>query len=146
MCGMQVVSVKTRPNGNLDIDDLRTKAEQYKDRLAAFMVTYPCVRSICTSLHAHVRSSTYGVFEPAIQEANEIIHQNGGQVYMDGANMSAQLGLTNPGKCGADVCHLNLHKVGCVCWMRSHSRAPRHSASLTEAADLELVPSASHRI
>ncbi|MGC8865949.1 MAG: aminomethyl-transferring glycine dehydrogenase [Bacteroidales bacterium] len=96
MAGMEVVVVKCDENGNIDVDDLRSKAEQYKDRLAALMVTYP---------------STHGVFEEEILEIVDIIHKNGGQVYMDGANMNAQVGLTSPGRIGADVCHLNLHKT-----------------------------------
>jgi glycine dehydrogenase len=96
MAGMDVVVVKTDPNGNIDIVDLREKAVKYKDNLAALMVTYP---------------STHGVFEEGILEIVSIIHENGAQVYMDGANMNAQVGLTNPGTIGADVCHLNLHKT-----------------------------------
>ncbi len=96
MAGMQVVVTKSTEAGNIDVDDLREKAELYKDNLSALMVTYP---------------STHGVYESAIQEITSIIHENGGQVYMDGANMNAQVGLTNPGKIGADVCHLNLHKT-----------------------------------
>lgn len=96
MAGMKVVVTKSTEQGNIDIDDLREKAEKYKDNLAALMVTYP---------------STHGVFESAIKEIIKIIHDNGGQVYMDGANMNAQVGLTNPGIIGADVCHLNLHKT-----------------------------------
>ena len=96
MAGMQVVVVKTDPNGNIDMIDLREKAVKHKDNLAAIMVTYP---------------STHGVFEESILEVVQIIHENGGQVYMDGANMNAQVGLTNPGTIGADVCHLNLHKT-----------------------------------
>ncbi len=96
MAGFKVVVVKTDENGNIDIDDLRQKAEQHKDSLGALMVTYP---------------STHGVFEEGIREIIEIIHSHGGQVYMDGANMNAQVGLTNPGFIGADVCHLNLHKT-----------------------------------
>ena len=96
MAGMKVVVTKTNDEGNIDVDDLRKKAELHKDNLAALMVTYP---------------STHGVFESAIREITEIIHQNGGQVYMDGANMNAQVGLTNPATIGADVCHLNLHKT-----------------------------------
>ena len=96
MAGMEVVVVKCDDHGNIDMTDLKEKAEQYKDTLAAVMVTYP---------------STHGVFEEAILELVKIIHQNGGQVYMDGANMNAQVGLTNPGTIGADVCHLNLHKT-----------------------------------
>ena len=96
MAGLNVVVTKCDENGNVDVADLREKAELHKDNLAALMVTYP---------------STHGVFEEAINEITDIIHANGGQVYMDGANMNAQVGLTNPGKIGADVCHLNLHKT-----------------------------------
>lgn len=96
MAGYRVQVVACDAHGNVDVDDLRTKAEQYKDVLAGLMVTYP---------------STHGVFEERIVEINEIIHQNGGLVYMDGANMNAQVGLTSPGHIGADVCHLNLHKT-----------------------------------
>ena len=96
MAGLDVVVVACDEKGNIDISDLRQKAEQYRDTLSAFMVTYP---------------STHGVFESSITQMCGIIHQNGGQVYMDGANMNAQVGLTNPGIIGADVCHLNLHKT-----------------------------------
>ncbi len=96
MAGMKVIVVKCDANGNIDVADLRQNAEKYKDNLSSFMVTYP---------------STHGVFEEGIIEMCEIIHQNGGQVYMDGANMNAQVGLTNPALIGADVCHLNLHKT-----------------------------------
>ncbi len=96
MAGMKVVVTKSTEEGNIDVDDLRDKALKYKDNLAALMVTYP---------------STHGVYESAIKEITKIIHDNGGQVYMDGANMNAQVGLTNPGAIGADVCHLNLHKT-----------------------------------
>jgi glycine dehydrogenase len=96
MAGMDVVIVSCDEKGNIDISDLRQKAETHKDNLAAIMVTYP---------------STHGVFEENIQEVVEIIHTRGGQVYLDGANMNAQVGLTNPGVIGADVCHLNLHKT-----------------------------------
>ncbi len=96
MAGMDVVVTKSTDLGEVDIEDLKLKAEQYKDSLAALMITYP---------------STHGVFEERIIEIIDIIHQNGGQVYMDGANMNAQVGLTNPGFIGADVCHLNLHKT-----------------------------------
>ena len=96
MAGTKVVVVKCDEKGNVDMDDLRAKAELHKDRLSAFMVTYP---------------STHGVFEASIIEMCEVIHENGGQVYMDGANMNAQVGLTNPRLIGADVCHLNLHKT-----------------------------------
>jgi len=96
MAGMEVVVVPCDDKGNVDVDALRQKAETYKDTLSAFMVTYP---------------STHGVFEASIIEMCAIIHQYGGQVYMDGANMNAQVGLTNPKRIGADVCHLNLHKT-----------------------------------
>ncbi|WP_147678346.1 aminomethyl-transferring glycine dehydrogenase [Algibacter pacificus] len=96
MAGMKVVVTKSTAEGNIDVDDLREKAELHKDNLACLMVTYP---------------STHGVYESAIKEITQIIHDNGGQVYMDGANMNAQVGLTNPGNIGADVCHLNLHKT-----------------------------------
>ena len=96
MAGMSVVIVKCDDNGNIDVDDLRAKAEENADNLAALMITYP---------------STHGVFEESIIEITGIIHDNGGQVYMDGANMNAQVGLTSPGNIGADVCHLNLHKT-----------------------------------
>jgi len=96
MAGMQVVVVECDEKGNIDIEDLRKKAEENKDSLACFMITYP---------------STHGVFEPAVTQMMEIIHSNGGLVYMDGANMNAQVGLTSPGYIGADVCHLNLHKT-----------------------------------
>lgn len=96
MAGMKVIVTKATEEGNIDIDDLREKALKYKDNLAALMVTYP---------------STHGVYESGIREITQIIHDNGGQVYMDGANMNAQVGLTNPGAIGADVCHLNLHKT-----------------------------------
>ncbi|OAB79638.1 aminomethyl-transferring glycine dehydrogenase [Cochleicola gelatinilyticus] len=96
MAGMKVVVTKASENGNIDVEDLREKALKHKDNLAALMVTYP---------------STHGVYESAIKEITGIIHENGGQVYMDGANMNAQVALTNPGAIGADVCHLNLHKT-----------------------------------
>ena len=96
MAGMKVIVTKSSEDGNIDVDDLREKAELHKDNLSALMITYP---------------STHGVYESAIKEITQIIHDNGGQVYMDGANMNAQVGLTNPGNIGADVCHLNLHKT-----------------------------------
>ena len=96
LAGYKVVVVKCDDHGNIDLDDLRAKAEQYKDVLAALMVTYP---------------STHGVFESEIIDVCKIIHDNGGMVYMDGANMNAQVGLTDPHTIGADVCHLNLHKT-----------------------------------
>jgi glycine dehydrogenase len=99
MAGMKVVVVGTDPDGNIDLADLRAKAEQHADDLAALMVTYP---------------STHGVFEEGIREVCEVIHAHGGQVYMDGANMNAQVGLCRPGDFGADVCHLNLHKTFCI--------------------------------
>src|SRR5450759_1108995 len=96
MCGLKIVLVKCDKQGNIDVADLREKAQQHKDDLACLMVTYP---------------STHGVYEESISEITGIIHANGGQVYMDGANMNAQVGLTSPGNIGADVCHLNLHKT-----------------------------------
>jgi glycine dehydrogenase len=99
MAGMKVVVTKTLENGYVDIEDLRLKAEEHKDNLACLMVTYP---------------STYGVFEEQITDVCELIHKHGGQVYMDGANMNAQVGLTSPANIGADVCHLNLHKTFCI--------------------------------
>ena len=96
MTGMKVVVVKSDAEGHIDVADLKAKAEQYKDTLGALMVTYP---------------STHGVFEESIQEICSVIHEHGGQVYMDGANMNAQVGLTSPAIIGADVCHLNLHKT-----------------------------------
>ncbi len=99
MAGMKVVVVKCDERGNIDVNDLRAKAEQYKETLACLMVTYP---------------STHGVFEECIQEICDIVHHYGGQVYMDGANMNAQVGLTSPAAIGADVCHLNLHKTFCI--------------------------------
>jgi len=96
MAGMHIIVTKTMENGNIDVEDLRAKAIEHKDDLSCLMVTYP---------------STHGVFESAICEITKIIHDNGGLVYMDGANMNAQVGLTNPATIGADVCHLNLHKT-----------------------------------
>lgn len=96
MAGMSVVVVKCDEEGNVDVADLKSKAEQYKDNLSCLMVTYP---------------STHGVYEASITTITQIIHDNGGLVYMDGANMNAQVGLTSPGNIGADVCHLNLHKT-----------------------------------
>jgi glycine dehydrogenase len=99
MAGMKIIVVKCDDNGNIDVADLKEKAEQYKDELSCLMVTYP---------------STHGVFEESIIEICEVIHSHGGQVYMDGANMNAQVGLTSPANIGADVCHLNLHKTFCI--------------------------------
>ncbi|QSA97914.1 aminomethyl-transferring glycine dehydrogenase [Methylococcus sp. EFPC2] len=99
MCGLQVVTVDCDERGNIDISDLEAKAGQYRDRLAALMITYP---------------STHGVFEAAVKEICAAVHRRGGQVYMDGANLNAQLGLTSPAALGADVCHINLHKTFCI--------------------------------
>jgi glycine cleavage system P protein (glycine dehydrogenase) len=99
IAGMRVVSIGCKDNGDIDIGDLRAKADKHKDELAALMVTYP---------------STHGVFETTIKEVCRIVHDHGGMVYMDGANMNAQVGLCRPGDIGADVCHLNLHKTFCV--------------------------------
>ncbi|WP_428387638.1 aminomethyl-transferring glycine dehydrogenase [Mucisphaera sp.] len=99
IAGLRVVPVSCNKHGDVDLDDLRSKAEAHSDRLAAMMVTYP---------------STHGVFEPGVAEACAIVHEHGGQVYMDGANLNAQVGLCRPGDYGADVCHLNLHKTFCI--------------------------------
>ncbi len=99
MAGMEVVVVETDKHGNISSDDLEEKIERYSERLAALMITYP---------------STHGVFEHKVKDFCALIHQHGGQVYMDGANMNAQVGLTSPGLIGADVCHLNLHKTFCI--------------------------------
>jgi glycine dehydrogenase len=99
MCGMKVVGVACDDHGNIDVEDLKAKAEKHSQELSALMVTYP---------------STHGVFEEAIQEICAVIHSHGGQVYMDGANMNAQVGICRPGDFGADVCHLNLHKTFCI--------------------------------
>ncbi|MFM7771069.1 MAG: glycine dehydrogenase (aminomethyl-transferring), partial [Bacteroidota bacterium] len=96
MAGMKVVVVKALDNGYIDLDDLKAKAQEHSTNLAGIMITYP---------------STYGVYEETVKEITDIIHMHGGQVYMDGANMNAQVGLTAPGLIGADVCHLNLHKT-----------------------------------
>jgi len=99
LAGLQVVAVACDADGNVQVDDLRKKAGEHKDRLACLMVTYP---------------STHGVFEESIKEACKIVHENGGQVYMDGANLNAQVGLCRPAELGADVCHINLHKTFCI--------------------------------
>jgi glycine dehydrogenase len=99
MAGLTVVVVKTDEHGNIDVVDLKAKAEQHSKQLAALMVTYP---------------STHGVFEEAITQICQVVHQHGGQVYLDGANMNAMVGLCRPGDIGADVCHLNLHKTFCI--------------------------------
>jgi glycine dehydrogenase len=99
MAGMKVVAVKCDDDGNIDVDDLRARAQEYAESLAALMITYP---------------STHGVFEETVRDVCAIVHENGGLVYMDGANMNAQVGLTRPADMGADVCHLNLHKTFCI--------------------------------
>ena len=96
MCGMKVVVIGCDKHGNINLDELKEKAEEHADRLGALMITYP---------------STHGVFEEHILEVTQVVHDHGGQIYMDGANMNAQVGLTSPGRIGADVCHLNLHKT-----------------------------------
>jgi glycine dehydrogenase len=96
MAGMQVIVVECDDMGNISVDDLRKKAEEHRENLSCFMITYP---------------STHGVYEEAVKEMTDIVHSNGGLVYLDGANMNAQVGLTNPGQIGADICHLNLHKT-----------------------------------
>ncbi|MEM9277313.1 MAG: aminomethyl-transferring glycine dehydrogenase [Pseudomonadota bacterium] len=99
MAGMKVVAVLCDEEGNVDVEDLKAKAQEHKNNLAALMITYP---------------STHGVFEAAIREICDIIHENGGQVYLDGANLNALVGIVQPGKIGADVCHMNLHKTFCI--------------------------------
>ena len=96
IAGMKVVVVKNLENGEIDFEDLKAKAELHSENLSAIMITYP---------------STYGLFDVNIKEITNLIHKHGGQVYMDGANMNAQVGYTSPGSIGADVCHLNLHKT-----------------------------------
>ncbi|GMG20884.1 unnamed protein product [Ambrosiozyma monospora] len=135
MAGLKVVPVKCLSNGNLDLADLKLKVEKHAENLAAIMITYP---------------STYGLFEPTIRTAVELVHTAGGQVYMDGANMNAQVGLTSPGDLGADVCHLNLHKtfaiphggggpgVGPIC-VAEHLKdfLPKHPVAETTNASTE---------
>ena len=99
MAGLKVVAVACDSEGNVDVEDLKAKASEHKDSLAALMITYP---------------STHGVFETAIREICEVVHANGGQVYLDGANLNALVGIVQPGKIGADVCHMNLHKTFCI--------------------------------
>ncbi len=99
MCGLEVVVVACDDNGNIEVSDLKARIEQYQDRLAALMITYP---------------STHGVFEEAVKEICALVHAAGGQVYMDGANLNAQVGLTSPATIGADVSHMNLHKTFCI--------------------------------
>ena len=99
MLGMKVVVVKTDEKGNVDIEDLKAKAAEHKDNLGALMITYP---------------STHGVYEEGIRDICQIVHEHGGQVYMDGANMNAQIGIMQPAEVGADVLHMNLHKTFCI--------------------------------
>lgn len=99
MLGLKVVVVDTDEHGNVNIDDLKAKAEQHRDALSAIMITYP---------------STHGVYEEGIRDICRIIHENGGQVYMDGANLNAQIGIMQPAEVGADVLHMNLHKTFCI--------------------------------
>ncbi len=138
MCGMKVVVTKTDANGNVDVEDIRLNAEKYSDRLAALMVTYP---------------STHGVFEEEIVEICNIVHQHGGQVYTDGANMNALVGVAKPGKWGSDVSHLNLHKTFCIphggggpgvgpCAVKSHL-APFLPKVLGGEGDVGMVSAAS---
>ncbi|MGI0495590.1 glycine dehydrogenase (aminomethyl-transferring), partial [Alkalinema pantanalense CENA528] len=138
MCGMEVVVTKCDANGNVDVADLRAKAEKYSSRLAALMVTYP---------------STHGVFEEAIVEICETIHAHGGQVYTDGANMNALVGVAKPGKWGSDVSHLNLHKTFCIphggggpgvgpCAVKAHL-APFLPRTFGGAGDVGMVSAAS---
>ncbi|KDR85459.1 hypothetical protein GALMADRAFT_1324324 [Galerina marginata CBS 339.88] len=147
MAGLKVVAVKVHPDGNLDLEDLQEKAEKHRDNLAAFMITYP---------------STFGVFEDGVKDACDIIHNNGGQVYLDGANLNAQIGLTNPATCGGDVCHMNLHKtfaiphggggpgVGPICvaehlapFLPSHPAMPIRGAQAIDAVSAAPFGSAS---
>ena len=140
MAGMKVVPVKTRADGTIDLDDLRAKAAQHADALAALMVTYP---------------STFGVFESGIRAVIDTVHAHGGQVYLDGANMNAQVGLARPGDMGADVCHLNLHKtfaiphggggpgMGPIC-MKAHLAPFRPgSVAVSDAGGAEAIPAIS---
>jgi len=139
MCGMTVVVTKTDANGNVDVEDIRRNAEKYSDRLAAIMMTYP---------------STHGVFEEEVVEICEIIHQHGGQVYTDGANMNALVGVAKPGKWGSDVSHLNLHKTFCIphggggpgvgpCAVKSHL-APFLPNTFGGSGDVGMVSAASY--
>ncbi|MDX3936508.1 aminomethyl-transferring glycine dehydrogenase [Stenotrophomonas sp.] len=138
MCGMKVVVTKTDANGNVDLDDIRINAEKYSDRMAALMITYP---------------STHGVFEEEVVEICEIVHKHGGQVYTDGANMNALVGVAKPGKWGSDVSHLNLHKTFCIphggggpgvgpCAVKSHL-APFLPKVLGGEGDVGMVSAAS---
>ena len=139
MCGMQVVVTECDANGNVDLDDLRAKAEKHADDLAAIMITYP---------------STHGVFEEDVVEICEIVHEHGGQVYIDGANMNALVGVAAPGELGPDVSHLNLHKtfciphggggpgVGPVCGGRTWADSCRRPTLLSPRARTPTAPSA----
>ncbi|WP_183073683.1 aminomethyl-transferring glycine dehydrogenase [Stenotrophomonas rhizophila] len=138
MCGMKVVVTKTDANGNVDLEDIRVNAEKYSDRLAALMITYP---------------STHGVFEEEVVDICEIVHKHGGQVYTDGANMNALVGVAKPGKWGSDVSHLNLHKTFCIphggggpgvgpCAVKSHL-APFLPKVLGGEGDVGMVSAAS---
>ncbi len=138
MCGMKVVVTKTDANGNVDLDDIRINAEKYSDRLAALMITYP---------------STHGVFEEEVVDICKIVHKHGGQVYTDGANMNALVGVAKPGKWGSDVSHLNLHKTFCIphggggpgvgpCAVKSHL-APFLPKVLGGEGDVGMVSAAS---
>jgi glycine dehydrogenase len=138
MCGMTVAVTKCDSNGNVDLDDIRAKAEKYSDRLAALMITYP---------------STHGVFEEDVVAICDIVHQHGGQVYTDGANMNALVGVAKPGKWGSDVSHLNLHKTFCIphggggpgvgpCAVKSHL-APFLPRTLGGEGDVGMVSAAS---
>lgn len=144
LAGLKVVVVKSDSEGHIDVADLKVKAEQYKDTLGALMVTYP---------------STHGVFEESIKDICKIVHDNGGQVYMDGANMNAQCGLTSPGSIGADVCHLNLHKtfaiphggggpgMGPIC-VKDHLAAylPSHVNDVADAASGDIIQTRHHAV
>ncbi|CAG0904573.1 unnamed protein product, partial [Cyprideis torosa] len=128
LAGMQVVVVKNSGHGEIDLNDLKEKAEKYREVLSALMVTYP---------------STYGVFDANIKAVTEIIHANGGQVYMDGANMNAQVGFTSPAEIGADVCHLNLHKTFAIPHGGGGPDAP---AQTSNALELNLACGATETI
>ncbi|WP_184620362.1 aminomethyl-transferring glycine dehydrogenase [Xanthomonas sp. 3058] len=139
MCGMTVVVTKCDANGNVDVDDIRAKAEKYSERLAALMITYP---------------STHGVFEEDVVAICEVVHAHGGQVYTDGANMNALVGVAKPGKWGSDVSHLNLHKTFCIphggggpgvgpCAVKSHL-APFLPRTLGGEGDVGMVSAASY--
>ena len=136
LAGMKVVAVQCDTSGNIDLTDLREKAERHSEELAALMVTYP---------------STHGVFESGIKEICDIIHQFGGRVYLDGANLNAQVGLCRPGDYGADVCHINLHKTFSIPhgggrfvlrlnWLLFYQGIPRLTAEANKVFVLFLLP------